>query len=153
MIFEIFETFKFLKQTFLKTFIFRHFDSIRRIRVKIDVSNKIIKKILCQSNDEKHWYSIIYFSRKMISTKCHYEIHDKELLIIVFVFKQWRHYFEKIKKKVFVLTNHRNLNRFMTTTKLSFRQIRWIQKLSRYDFIIDYRFDTARNKKKYKKLY
>ena len=88
LIFEIFETFKLLRQTFLKTFIFRHFDSIRRIRVKIDVSNKIIKKILCQSNDEKHWHSIIYFSKKMISTKCHYEIHDKKLLIIVFVFKQ-----------------------------------------------------------------
>ena len=31
----------------------------------------------------------------------------------------------------------------MTTTKLLFRQIRWIQKLSFYDFIIDYRFDTT----------
>ena len=121
LIFEIFETFKLLRQTFLKTFIFRHFDSIRRIRVKIDVSNKIIKEILCQSDDEKHWHSIIYFSKKMISTKCHYEIHDKKLLIIVFVFKQWRHYFEKIRKKVLVLTNHRNFNRFMTTTKLLFR--------------------------------
>ena len=142
LIFEIFETFKLFRQTFLKAFIFRHFDSTRRIRVKIDVSNKVIEEILCQSNDEKHWHSIIYFSRKMISTKCHYEIHDKELLIIVFAFKQWRHYLERVKEKVFVLTNHRNLNRFMTTTKLSSRQIRWVQKLSRYDFIIDYRFDT-----------
>ena len=57
LIFEIFETFKLFKQTFLKTFIFRHFDSIRRIRVKIDISNKIIKEILCQSDDEKHWHS------------------------------------------------------------------------------------------------
>ena len=122
--FEIFEVFKRLRKTFMKTFILQHFDSTRLIRVKIDVSNKTIKKILCQSDDKDHWHSIIYFSKKMIFAKCNYKIHDKKFLIIIFAFKQWRHYLKKTKKQVFVLTNHRNLNRFMITTKLSLRQVR-----------------------------
>ena len=126
----------------MKTFILQHFDSTRFIRVKIDVSNKAIKRILCQSDDKNHWHSIIYFSKKMIFAKCNYEIYDKKFLIIIFAFKQWRHYLKKTKKQILVLTNHRNLNHFMITTKLSLRQIRWAQELSRYNFVIDYRFDN-----------
>ena len=140
--FEAYEVFKHLKKTFLKTSILQHFDSNKFIRVKIDVLNKVIKEIFCQSNDKKHWHSVIYFSRKIISIECNYEIHDKKLLIIVFAFKQWRHYFEKVKEQVLVLTNHRNLSRFMLTTKLISRQVRWTQKLSRYNFVIDYRSDS-----------
>ena len=84
---KIFETFQRLRKTFMKTSIFQHFDSIKFIRVKINVSNYVIKNILCQSNDEKHWHFVIYFSKKMISIECNYEIHDKKLLIIMFVFK------------------------------------------------------------------
>ena len=140
--FETYEIFKHLRKTFLKTSILQHFDSNRFIRVEIDVSNKTIEKILCQSNDKNHWHSVIYFSRKIISIECNYEIHDKKLLIIVFAFKQWRHYFEKVKEQVLVLTNHRNLSRFMLTTKFILRQIRWTQKLSRYNFVIDYRSNS-----------
>ena len=94
---ETFETFQRLRKTFMKTSIFQHFDSIKFIRVKIDASNYVIENILCQSNDEKHWHSMIYFSKKMISIECNYEVHDKKLLIIMFAFKQWRHYFENVK--------------------------------------------------------
>ena len=136
---EIFESFKRLRKTFMKIFVLQHFDPTRLIRVKTDVSNKAIKRILCQSNDKNHWHSIVYFSRKMIFAKCNYEIHDKKLLIIVFAFKHWRHYLKEAREQILVLTNHRNFNRFMITTKLSFRQVRWTQKLSRYNFVIDYR--------------
>ena len=139
---EAYEVFKHLKKTFLKALILQHFDSTRFIRVEIDVSNKAIDEILCQSNDKSHWHSVVYFFRKMISIECNYEIHDKKLLIIIFAFKQWRHYLEKVKKQVLVLTNHRNFSRFMITTKLTLRQVRWTQKLFRYNFIIDYRSDS-----------
>ena len=51
---EIFETFLHLRQTFMKTSILQHFNSIKFIRVKIDASNYAIESILCQSNDEEH---------------------------------------------------------------------------------------------------
>ena len=37
-----------------------------------------------------------------------------------------------------MLTNHNNLHRFMDTKSLSFKQVRWAQKLFCYHFRIDY---------------
>ena len=142
MIFETYKIFKRFRIFFQKILILQYFDSIKRICVKINVLNKTINEIFYQLNDKNYWHSIIYFSKKIISTKCNYKIYNKNFLIIIFVFKQWRHYFEKTKKQILILTNYRNFNRFMSTTKLLFRQIRWIQKLLRYNFIIDYRFDN-----------
>ena len=136
---EIFET---LKKVFMTAFVFRHFNSIKFSKVKIDAFDKIIETILSQQNENDHWHSVVYLFRKMISTKNNYEIYDKELLIIIDVFKHWCHYFEKVRHEMLVLTNHNNFRKFMKTTRLFFCQIRWIQELSRYNFVIDYRFDT-----------
>ena len=67
-----------------------------------------------------------------------YETHDGKLLAIVEAFKTWRHYLKGCKYKVFVLTDHNNLRRFMDTKSLSCRQVRWAQELSRYHFQINY---------------
>lgn len=37
-----------------------------------------------------------------------------------------------------VLTDHANLRRFMSTSDLKGRQIRWMEYLSAFDFIIEY---------------
>lgn len=78
----------------------------------------------------------------MIPAECNYEVHDKELLAIVESFKHWRHYLEGAGHEVLVLTDHNNLRKFMETTRLSPRQVRWAQELSRYNFRIDYRPGT-----------
>ena len=62
---------------------------------------------------------------------------------MVEAFKTWRHYLEGCKHEVLVLINHNNLYRFMDTKSLSFRQVCWAQKLSRYHFQIDYRQGNA----------
>ena len=139
---KINEIFEILKKVFMIVFVFRHFDSIKFSKVKIDVFDKVIEAIFSQQNENDHWYFVVYLFKKMISTKNNYEIHDKKFLIIIDAFKHWRHYFEKVRHEMLVLTNHNNFRKFMKITRLFFRQIRWIQKLSRYNFVIDYRFDT-----------
>ena len=49
---------------------------------------------------------------------------------------------KNVNHEVLMLTNHKNFSRFILTIKFSFRQIRWIQKLFRYHFIIDYQSDN-----------
>ena len=88
--------------------------------------------------DFGQWYSVAFFSRKMIPAEKRYKTHDGEFLAIVEAFKTWRHYVEGCKHEVLVLTDHNNLRRFMNTKSLSFRQIRWVQELSQYHFRIDY---------------
>ena len=79
----------------------------------------------------------------MISTETWYETYNSELLAIVEAFKTWRHYLERCKHKVLVLIDHNNLQLFMNTKSLSFKQVWWAQDLSRYHFRIDYRQGKA----------
>jgi RNase H-like domain found in reverse transcriptase len=57
----------------------------------------------------------------MISAETNYDIHDKELLIIVIIMQEWRVYLEEAKYKVKVLTDHKNLIWFTTTKVLNKR--------------------------------
>ena len=74
----------------------------------------------------------------MILAETRYKTHDRKLLAIVEVFKTWRHYLKRYKHEVLVHTDHNNLHRFINTKSLSSRQVRWTQKLSWYQFQIDY---------------
>ena len=51
---QTYRVFVKLRNVFLKTSIFIHFDSKKFIRVKIDVFNKIIEVIFTQQNNENH---------------------------------------------------------------------------------------------------
>ena len=74
----------------------------------------------------------------MIPAETQYKTHNSELLAIVEAFKTWRYYLEGCKHKIFIFTDYNNFCRFMDTKSLSFRQVRWAQKLSRYHFHINY---------------
>ncbi len=74
----------------------------------------------------------------MIPIETWYETHNGELLAIIEVFKTWKHYLEGCKHEVLVLTDHKNLQRFINTKSLSSRQVRWTQELSKYYFRNDY---------------
>ena len=64
-----------------------------------------------------------YFLHKMISAEKQYNTHNGELLAIVGAFKTWRHYQEGSKYKVFILTDHNNLYRFMDTKSVTSCQV------------------------------
>lgn len=130
--------FEELKTAFTTAPVLKHFNPELPIRVETDASGYAIGGILSQLH-EGVWHPIAYYSRKQIPAETRYDTHDKELLAIVESFKHWRHYCEGSRQKIEVLTDHHNLKRFMSTTRLNSRQIRWAQELSRYDFAIEYR--------------
>jgi molybdopterin synthase catalytic subunit len=51
----------------------------------------------------------------------------------------WRHYFEESRYSITMLSNHANLAYFMTTKELTKHQVRWVEKLAAFDFIILHR--------------
>ena len=132
---------------FIKAPIFWHFDLESHIQIETNASDYAIDGVLRQLNfnsnaisndlnksDFGQWHPIAYFSRKMIPAKTQYKTYNAELLAIIKAFKTWRHYLEDCKYKVFVLTNYNNLCQFMDIKNLSFCQIKWAQKLSKYHF-------------------
>lgn len=77
-------------------------------------------------------------SKKYDSSECNYEIYDEELLAIVRCFESWRSELQGTDHPIRVLTDHRNLEYFVTTKQLSRRQVRWAAFLSQFDFMISF---------------
>ena len=69
MTFEKRKSFKRLKIFFMTISLFCHFDFVFKIFLKIDVSNFAISKILSQLIENDKWHSIVFWSRKMYSSK------------------------------------------------------------------------------------
>ena len=62
-------------------------------------------------------------------------------MAIVRAFEEWRPGLEGSTTLVEVITDHKNLEYFMSTKQLSRRQARWSEFLSRFNYQITYRPD------------
>ena len=102
----------------------------------MNASDLIIKTCLNQKY-YKWWHFVIYFSKKLSSTKENYDVHNKKLLAITVVLKKWRMYVKK-KSKIIKFMNHKNLLYFIKIKKLNQWQIKWLKILEQYKFIIQY---------------
>jgi hypothetical protein len=75
----------------------------------------------------------------MTFVKRNYNADESEMLAIVKVCKQWRHYVENAKHQILIIIDHVNLRTFFIIKILSRRKIKWWKKLSKFDFLIEYR--------------
>ena len=82
----------------------------------------------------------------MFPAKCNYEIYDKELLAIIWCFKKWKPKLKDTDLPVKVLIDYKSVEYFMTTKKLTPRQARWAEFLSKYNFVISYQSDKKNDK-------
>jgi hypothetical protein len=130
------KAFGWIKKSFSGTGILAYFDPRKRICLEMDASKFAIAAILSQFQEEGQWRPVAFWLRKLIPAETRYETHDQELLAIVAVFKQWRHYLEGSTHTVEVLTDHNNLVAFQNVKSLNDRQARWAITLSGYDFTI-----------------
>jgi len=133
------DAFQTLKERFISAPILKWFDPDKRIIVETDSSDYVSGGILSQPDDDNILHPVAYFSRKHSNEECNYEIYDKELLAIIRAFEEWRPELEGAKYPITVITDHKNLEYFMSTKLLNRRQARWSEFLSRFDFKITYR--------------
>jgi len=71
--------------------------------------------------------------------KHNYDTENAEMLTIIMTFKHWQHYLKKIKHAITVITDHVNLQIFMTIKKLTHHHAKWYKCLSEFDFKIIFR--------------
>ena len=83
-----------------------HFDFQLRIRIKTNAVVYVLIDIIFQLQANDRWYSVVFYSKKMISAKRNYETHDQKWLIIVDSFKHWKHYLKNSSEFVEILTDH-----------------------------------------------
>ena len=86
-------------------------------------------------SDEK-WRPITFISKSLSNTEQNYEIHDKEMLVVVRCLEVWKHFLEGAVIKFEIWTDHKNLEYFIKVQKLNRRQARWALYLSRFNFML-----------------
>ncbi|MBW0516111.1 hypothetical protein O181_055826 [Austropuccinia psidii MF-1] len=103
--------------------------------VEIEASDYALGAVLSQVSDSgKH--PIAFDSRKPLPEELNYEIHDKEILGIVWALKRWRAFLLSLYSSFEVLTNHSSLQYFMSSKILTHFQAHWAGFLSEFHFSI-----------------
>src|SRR5258707_1672015 len=75
-------------------------------------------------------------SKSFPNTEQNYQIHNKEMLVIMCALEEWRHFLERSDQKFEIHTDHKNLSYFQEAHKLNCHQAQWSLYLSRFDFIL-----------------
>ena len=66
--------------------------------METDASDHIVAGVMSQYDDDGIFRPVAYFSTKMSSAECNYEIYDKGLLAIIRAFELWRPELEGTEK-------------------------------------------------------
>ncbi|KAH9259904.1 hypothetical protein BASA81_001662 [Batrachochytrium salamandrivorans] len=89
-----------------------------------NASDFAISGVFHQHDQSNTLRPVAFYSRQMNNAERNYDIYDKELLAVVDSFKHWRHLLQGGLHPVTVLCDHKNLEYFMSTKKLTRRQAR-----------------------------
>ena len=87
---------------------------------------------------DKLWRPVAFISKSLSDIERNYEIHDKEILVVVRDLEAWRHFLEGTTAKFEIWIDYKNLEYFMKAQKLNHRQAKWVLYLSRFDFTLKY---------------
>ncbi len=130
-----------LKKAFTTAPVLAHFDPDKETWLETDASDYVVAAILSQRGDDGLLHPVAFLSKKMSPQECNYEIYDKELLAIVRAFEEWHPELAgtPVEEPIRILTDHKNLEYFMTSKQLNRRQARWAEFLSEFNFKISYR--------------
>ena len=113
-------------------------DLNREIRVEADASNYVTEGVLLVKYKDKRQRPVVFISKLINPTEKNYEIYNKEILVVIKYLEVWRHYLEGTKVQFEIQIDYKNLQYFMSSQKLNYRQVRQILYLSRFDFVLKY---------------
>ncbi len=65
-----------------------HYNPDLFVTVKIDAFDYVVIEVMSQRDDNEQLRPVTYFSFKMLSAECNYEIYDKKLLAIIRAFEK-----------------------------------------------------------------
>ncbi|MBW0467762.1 hypothetical protein O181_007477 [Austropuccinia psidii MF-1] len=134
---EALSQFQILKEAFTTVPILAHLNPSLPTIAETDASDYALGAVLSQLNDSgKHL--IAFDSCKLFPDELNYEIHNKELLGIVWALKHWRAFPLSLSNTFEVLTDHSSLQYFMSSEVFTRRQTHWAEFLCEFHFTITY---------------
>src|SRR5258706_6110845 len=107
--------------------------------VETDASDHMIAGILSVTTKDNEIQLVAFFSCSLQGAEKNYDTHDKELLAIFDSFKIWQHFLEGSAKVIDTVTDHKNLESFMSSKKLLCCQARWAEFLGQFNMKVQFR--------------
>ena len=117
-------------------------DLDKKMRIEVDTSDYAVGGVLSIECENDRWRPVAFLSKSLNKTERNYEIHNKEILVIIRGLENWRHLLEGTCFKFEIWTDHKNLEYFMKVQKLNCRQVQWALYLSRFDFTLKHVLET-----------
>jgi len=118
------KAFDILKQAFTSAPILTHWVLDAQLIVETNALDYALAAILSIMTKDNEIHPIAFYSQTFSTLKLNYDVHDKELLAIFEAFKIWQHYLEGSASPIDIVTDHKNLEYFLTTKVLTRRQAR-----------------------------
>ena len=72
-------------------------DLDREMRVEANVSDFAIGEVLSMKCEDEKWRPVAYISKSLNKAERNHEIHNKEILVIIWCLEAWRHFLEEAK--------------------------------------------------------
>lgn len=133
------EAFEMLKSLFITAPVLALWDGDCHTVLETDASGWATGGCLSQLKEAGKLQPVAYYSKELSPAESNYDIHDKELLSIIRCLQEWRSELISLEKPFDIITDHKNLKYFMTTKRLTERQVRWSQLLSQFNFRLKFR--------------
>jgi hypothetical protein len=127
-----------LKKAFTQAPILAHFQEDAEVTLETDASAGAIGAVMSQRGSDGKLRPVAFMSKSLTPAERNYDVHDREMLAIVYACKIWRHYLEG-PHPIRIFTDHKNLEYFRTEKLLSRRQARWSQLLNSLSYTLEYK--------------
>jgi len=90
-------------------------DLNKEFRIEADTSNYTTRGVLSIKCSDNLWRPVAFISKSLSDIERNYEIHNKEMLVVIRCLEAWRHFLEETTVKFEIWTDHKNLEYFMKT--------------------------------------
>jgi len=108
------------------------------IEAHTDASDTGVAGTLEHRYDCGHTQPIGFFSAKLNKAERNYHTTDKELLAIVKTLRHFRSWLVAAPEPIKIWSDHKALQHFLTTTKMTPRHARWGEELADFRFVIQH---------------
>ena len=96
----------------------------KEFRMEADVLNYATEGVLPMKCSNNMWRPVAFISKSLSDREHNYEIHNKEILVVIKCLEEWRHFLEGAVIRFEIWTDYKNLEYFMKAQKLNWRQAR-----------------------------
>jgi len=127
-----------LKRKFTTAPILCHYHPERKMQIETDTSDLYKASILFQYEPDRCWHPLLYYNKRFLPAELNYDVQDKDMVVIVNCFQEWQHFLMGATEEIVLFTDQKNLAYFNTTKLLNWRQARWAEILSQFNFKIVY---------------